>query len=147
MPSSKFSRFSVTSFTTVLALLRIHLSAVVNLLLSILLKSTPSSKFISTNLAAFHILLAKFLPASTFSVENLRSFPGELPVVSANLSASVPYCSMTSSGSIPLPRDLLIFLPWASLTMPWMNTYLKGSLPVCSRAENIILATQKKMMS
>ena len=34
-----------------------------------------------------------------------------LPDTSANLSASVPYLSIISSGSIPLPKDFDIFLP------------------------------------
>ena len=35
------------------------------------------------------------------------SFPGLLPVTSVKRSASAPYWSMTSSGSMPLPSDLL----------------------------------------
>ena len=75
------------------------------------------------------------------------SFPGELPVTSKNLSASAPYFSITSSGSTPLPSDLDIFLPCSSRTMPWINTVSNGTFPVYSRAEKIILETQKKMMS
>ena len=33
------------------------------------------------------------------------SFPGAFPVIRVSLSASAPYLSMTSSGSIPFPRD------------------------------------------
>ena len=46
---------------------------------------------------------------------------------------------MTSRGSIPFPRDLLIFLPCESLTSPWKNTVLKGLSPICSYPEKIIL--------
>ena len=62
-------------------------------------------------------------------------------------SASQPYLSIISSGLIPLPRDLLILRPWASRTRPWSSTVSKGSLPICSKAEKIIRASQKKMMS
>ena len=37
--------------------------------------------------------------------------PGALPVISVNLNASAPYLSITSNGSIPFPRDLLILRP------------------------------------
>ena len=62
-------------------------------------------------------------------------------------SASAPYFSMTSSGSMPLPRDLDIFRPWESRTRPWISTVWNGTLPVCSRAEKTMRMTQKKMMS
>ena len=39
-------------------------------------------------------------------------------VVKKNLNASAPYVSITSIGSTPLPRDLLIFLPSLSLISP-----------------------------
>ena len=55
--------------------------------------------------------------------------------------------SAISRGSMPLPRDLDIFRPLSSRIRPWMNTVWKGGLPVCSQAEKIIRATQKKMMS
>ena len=48
---------------------------------------------------------------------------------------------------MPLPRDLDIFRPLSSRTRPWMNTVWKGGFLVCSQAEKIIRATQKKMMS
>ena len=75
------------------------------------------------------------------------SLPGAFPVIRVMRRASAPYLSTTSSGSIPLPRDLLIFRPWESLTSPWISTVWKGTVPVCSRAENTILTTQKKMIS
>ena len=61
--------------------------------------------------------------------------------------ASAPYWLMTSTGSMPLPRDLLIFRPWESRSRPWNSTVSKGALPVCFRPEKIMRATQKKMMS
>ena len=35
--------------------------------------------------------------------------------------------SMTSTGSITFPKDLLIFLPYASLTIGCKNTVLNGN--------------------
>ena len=42
---------------------------------------------------------------------------------------------------MPLPRDFDIFLPCATLTMPWINTVSKGWLFICSQDEKIILGT------
>ena len=106
-----------------------------------------SGRFMRTKRAAFQILLAKFRLDSTFSVEKRISLPGLLPVDRAKRSASAPYWAMTSSGSIPLPRDLDILRPCASRTKPWKSTVLNGAFPVYSSAEKIIRATQKKMMS
>ena len=92
-------------------------------------------------------MFVKFLAASIFSSEKRISFPGELPVASAKRSASAPYFSMISIGSMPLPSDFDIFLPSASRTRPWMNTVENGSFPVCSIDENIILDTQNEIMS
>ncbi|CUO81731.1 Uncharacterised protein [Flavonifractor plautii] len=75
------------------------------------------------------------------------SFPGELPVIRLKRRASAPYWSAISRGSMPLPRLLDILRPLSSRTRPWMNTVWKGGFPVCSQAEKIIRATQKKMMS
>lgn len=41
----------------------------------------------------------------------ISGYRGAFPVTSVNRRASAPYLSMTSRGSIPLPRLLLIFLP------------------------------------
>ena len=41
----------------------------------------------------------------------LKSLPGAVFNTSENLRASQPYSSITLSGSIPLPKDLDIFLP------------------------------------
>ena len=104
-------------------------------------------RFMRTKRDAFHSLLAKFRAASIFSSEKRISFPGLLPVASAKRRASAPYLDMISSGSMPLPSDLDILRPCASRTRPWMNTVEKGFCPICSRPENIIRATQKKMIS
>ena len=66
---------------------------------------------------------------------------------SVNFMASAPYSSITSSGSIPFPRDLDIFLPWVSLTRPVITISLKGAFPKNSSLAIIILLIQKKMMS
>ncbi len=73
--------------------------------------------------------------------------PMAVPAVKEIRMASAPYLSMTSRGSMPFPELLDIFRPRASLTMPWITTVWKGSRPVNSREEKIILATQKKIMS
>ena len=76
---------------------------------------------------------------------------GEAQVVSGAIAGhqgkAQGICTMTSSGSMPLPRDLLILRPCASRTRPWKNTVLKGGTFMFSMPEKIILATQKKMIS
>ena len=103
--------FSVTSLINEFILDNIHLSAKLYSLQSLYLYISSLSKFIITNLEAFQILLAKFLAASTLSGMYLISFPGAFPVTNMNLNASAPYSSITSNGSTPFPKDLLIFLP------------------------------------
>ena len=136
----------VTSLATLLNLLTIHLFTVF-MFSGSLFWTFFSFMFIWINLAAFQILFAKFLLEDTFSSENLISFPGLLPIAKVNLKASAPYLSIISRGSIPFPRDLDIFLPWASLTRPCINTFLNGTSPINSLDANIILATQKKIIS
>ena len=113
---------------------------------SISARSWPS-RFMSTNREAFHSLLAKLPDASTLSILNLISLPGALPVARVNLRASALYSSIISSGSMPLPRDLLIFLPSASRTRPWIKTSEKGFSFIWSRADTIMRATQKNIIS
>ena len=67
---------------------------------------------------AFQILFTRFLLASIFSSERLRSWPGVVPVARVNRRASVPYSSITVSGSITFPSVLDIFLPFSSLIRP-----------------------------
>ena len=38
------------------------------------------------------------------------------------MGIAAPYLSIPSSGSMPLPKDLLIFLPCESRTRPWKST-------------------------
>ena len=66
MPSSNLSMFSVTSFTRLLALERIHLSAMVRSA-GCASRTGAFSIFIIMKRLAFHTLLAKFLLASTRS--------------------------------------------------------------------------------
>ena len=142
--------FSFTSFDNVFNFDIIHLSSLANFAISISSNfgnfSTPS-KFINTNFAAFHNLFAKFEACSSFSGIYLMSFPAEIPKTNENLNASVLYWSITSNGSIPFPNDFDIFLPWLSLTIPCINISLNGFCFIHSNPENIILATQKNIMS
>jgi len=103
--------------------------------------------FISTKRAAFHSLLAKLRAASALAQEKRMSLPGDVPFISENRSASAPYFSMTSSGSMPLPSDLDIFLPSSSRTMPCISTSPNGFSRICAYPNTIMRATQKKMMS
>ncbi len=120
MASSNFSIFAVTSLTASFTFERIHLSSSFRVPSLDMGRKLPSSsrRFIITNREAFQSLLAKFRHDSSRSILKRRSFPGLIPVDSINLSASAPYCSITSRGSTPFPNDLLIFLPSASLTSP-----------------------------
>ena len=102
---------------------------------------------IENQICELNIEVAKFDADSNFSGIYLISFPGDIPKTSENLNASVPYFAIISNGSIPLPKLLDIFLPRLSRTIPWINTLSNGTWPVCSNAENIILATQKNIIS
>ena len=63
-------------------------------------------------------------------------------------TASEPYLSIQSSGSTALPKDLDIFLPCSSRTMPWKAMVWNGTAPSIAYRPNIIIrATQKNMMS
>ena len=75
------------------------------------------------------------------------SLPGELPLVSANRRASAPYMSISSSGSITLPLDLLILTPSGSRISPCRYTVSKGISEVFLRPIIIMRATQKNRMS
>jgi hypothetical protein len=115
-------------------------------LIAFLSNLVPLAKWIS-KLPALNSLLFVSHAALIFFSLNLTSCPGvELPSKNA-LSESVPHFSITSIGSIPLPRDLDIFLPFSSLTSPWMMAFLNGILPSSCTDWNIILETQNRMMS
>ena len=92
-------------------------------------------------------MLAKLRKDSIFSSDMRMSLPGATPITSEKRSASAPYLSMTSMGSMPLPSDLDIFLPSASRTRPCISATSNGHSPVCSSPENTMRASQKKMMS
>ena len=91
--------------------------------------------------------MAKLRLAFTFSSEKRMSLPGVEPTTSVRRSASAPYWSMISSGSMPLPKDLDILRPCASRTRPWMSTVSKGALSVYVSPEKIMRLTQNVMMS
>ena len=137
--SAKFSKFVVSPQA-------IPQQSLQHFAISLKLPSS-SCRFMITNLDAFHNLFAKFLADSSLSSLNLMSLPGVIPVVSMNLRASAPYWSMISSGSMPLPKDLDILRPCASLTKPCTYTWWNGHSSIASKPENTILTTQKKMMS
>ena len=63
-------------------------------------------------------LIGKVAAGFDLLVGEAHVVSGLLPVARVKRSASAPYCSMISSGSMPLPRDLDIFRPCASRTMP-----------------------------
>ena len=119
---SKLSRFAVASFIKVFNLDKIHLSSYSSFETSMSIiddctfsspspNCSPNCSFIRTNFDAFHSLFAKFEADSSFSGMYLMSFPGVIPIINDRRNASVPYLSIISSGSIPFPRLLDIFLP------------------------------------
>ena len=72
----------------------------------------------AVNRYAFPILFAKFRPCSHSFSSNGKSFPaGEVSSMPTR-TPSAPYCSMRAMGSGLLPRDLDIFRPCLSRTMP-----------------------------
>jgi len=74
------------------------------------LRSTaPGSTFMKMKRAAFQILLAKARELSRRSGLKTMSVPGAAPVSSAMRTASVPYSSVTTSGSMTLPLVFDIF--------------------------------------
>ena len=102
---------------------------------------------VSTNRAAFHSLLAKFLDAWRRPGLRRVSLPGALPVVRAKRRASAPYSLIASTGSSTLPLVLLILAPCSSRTRPWRYTVPKGASPMFSMPIITMRATQKKRMS
>ena len=78
------------------------------------------SRFDSTSRAAFQSLFVKFRYPSIRSSLIRTSRPRPASAASVNRKASVPYLSITSSGSATLPFDFDIFWPSASRTRAWM---------------------------
>ncbi len=75
------------------------------------------------------------------------SFPGAFPVISVRRRASAPYWSMISSGSMPFPKDLLIFLPCGNHAPDHGSVHDGTALFRSARSQNTIRMTQKKMIS
>ena len=96
---------------------------------------------------AFQILFANARALSKFSTPMEMSVPGDAPRSKAMRTASVPYLSVTSSGSMTLPFVFDIFCPSASRTIVCRYTTRNGMSPVHSRPSMIMRATQKKRMS
>ncbi len=76
--------------------------------------------FMKISRAAFQILLANARDDSMRSSESAISVPGAAAISKAMRTASVPYFSVTTSGSIVFPRVFDIFWPSASRTRAWM---------------------------
>ena len=69
-----------------------------------------------TKRVAFQILFMKWRYPSILSSESRISRPMAAKAMRVKRNESVPYVPIISSGSITLPVDLDIFLPWASRT-------------------------------
>ena len=80
-------------------------------------------------------------------IENLKSSPIVELEIKYSLKASAPYCSITVSGSIPLPKDFDILRFCSSRISPWTKTFLNGISEVKLLHWNSILATQKNKIS
>ena len=61
--------------------------------------------------------------------------------------ASVPYRSISSSGSMPVPSDFDIRRPSGARTVEWMTTSVNGTSPSSSIPEKIIRFSQRRMIS
>ena len=58
-------------------------------------------------------------------------------------SASAPYRSIISIGSITLPSDFDILRPCPSRTSPWITALRNGTSPMSEMPDIIIRATQR----
>ena len=110
------------------------LSAAVNSDSSTLSKSTSSSKFIITNLNAFHLICNSCGLKLLF--EKRISLPGDVPIVSGGASVPVIY----PSGIDAIARVSTSFFP--ANHVPDHHAHLNGSLHLLQR-EKIIRATRK----
>ncbi len=68
---------------------------------------------------------------------NITSEPGTL-LAAHVLKASAPYCSITSSGAITFPLDLLILYPSSPNTIPLITISSNGFLPVKARQRSVV---------
>jgi hypothetical protein len=91
-------------------------------------------------------LVASWRPWRTRS--SLKRTSWVLDIISRpKRSASAPWASISSSGSTPVPSDLLIRRPSGACTTEWMYTSENGTSPMYSRPIITMRATQRKMMS
>ena len=88
------------------------------------------SSWIRAKRAMFHILVWNRDAAITSFQENMISEPIAAPVAAHWRSASAPYRPTSSSGTITLPRLLLILKPSSPSTMPFTRICSQGLLPV-----------------
>ena len=135
------SMFSVTSLARLFTLLSIHLSAVVNLSGSPLkiqaLRQSSSAQILMRSKSCW-----QNSADSTFSSENLKSFPGGSLQGQISMHRYHIYL-LPQGGSMLLPKDLLIFF-LGILTMPWINTWPKGSF---LSQDGEYVRTQKNIIS
>jgi hypothetical protein len=90
--------------------------------------------------------LARSRPWRTFSSEYFTSCEEDI-ASSPKRSASAPWASISSSGSLPVPSDFDIRLPSGDWITEWIATSANGGSPVNSIPIITIRATQRKMMS
>src|SRR5690606_38661469 len=85
--------------------------------------------FVRANRVAFHSLLQKLRDPAHHSSLTGTSAPGLAPRAMVHRVASAPYRSIQSIGSTTLPKDLDIFLPCLSRTIPCSATTWNGGTP------------------
>jgi hypothetical protein len=103
---------------------------------------------VSASLVAFHSFVPKLREPATHSSDSAMSAPGLAPRAIVKRRASAPKRSMRSRGSIVLPLDFDIFLPYWSRISPCRNTCSNGGFPSMAYSPNIIIrTTQKNRMS
>jgi hypothetical protein len=90
--------------------------------------------------------LARSSPCFTRSAEKRTSCVDDI-ASSPKRTASAPWCSISSSGSTPVPSDLDIRRPSGAWITAWIGTSVNGSRPVNSIPNITIRATHRKMMS
>jgi hypothetical protein len=96
--------------------------------------------------AAFQSLFASLPPSSIAEYEKRTSCVSEF-FISPYRVASVPYLSISSSGSIPVPSDFDMRRPSGARSVEWMITSVNGISPISSRPEKIMRFSQRRMIS